>query len=85
VPPVIEGEAAFLRVALDLLPPEPWNGEIWPAWTEALSGATGRDGEALIAPLRLALTGEDHGPDLAALLPLIGRARAALRLQVAAA
>jgi glutamyl-tRNA synthetase len=35
-------------------------------------------------PLRLALTGEDHGPDLKSLLPLIGRLRAAQRLQVAA-
>jgi glutamyl-tRNA synthetase len=31
-------------------------------------------------PLRLALTGRQHGPELAALLPLIGRARALRRL-----
>ncbi len=33
-------------------------------------------------PLRLALTGEDHGPELAGLLPLIGRARVASRLRL---
>ncbi len=82
VPPVIEGEGAFLRTALELLPPEPWNGHVWDSWTGALAQATGRDGAET---LRLALTGEDHGPDLAALLPLMGRARAARRLQVAAA
>ena len=85
VPPVIDGEGGFLRTALALLPPEPWDGGVWDAWTAALTEATGRDGEALTDPLRLALTGEDHGPDLATLLPLIGRARAAPRLQVAAA
>ncbi len=36
-------------------------------------------------PLRLALTGLEHGPDLAGLLPLIGRERAARRLSGAAA
>ena len=85
VPPVIEGEGAFLRAALANLPPEPWDHDVWAVWTEALTQATGRATEALCEPLRLALTGEDHGPDLAALLPLIGRARAAQRLHVAAA
>jgi glutamyl-tRNA synthetase len=36
----------------------------------------------LFAPLRLALTGEEHGPELATLLPLIGRTRAATRLRL---
>lgn len=84
VPPVIEGESAFLRLALDLLPPEPWDAQVWSTWTAALQERTGRRGKALFLPLRLALTGEDHGPDLKTLLPLIGRPRAAARLQVAA-
>ncbi|CAH2604902.1 Glutamate--tRNA ligase 2 [Rhodovastum atsumiense] len=83
VPPVIEGEGAFLRTALATLPPEPWDEMVWDAWIGALARATGRDGEALAQPLLLALTGEDHGPDLGALLPLIGRARAAQRLEIA--
>ncbi len=85
VPPVIEGAAEFLRTALDLLPPEPWDGHVWAHWTGALKEATGRKGRALYLPLRLALTGEDHGPELRELLPLMGRARAAHRLQLAAA
>jgi glutamyl-tRNA synthetase len=84
VPPVIEGEASFLHTARDLLPQEPWDGEVWTTWTKALKEATGRTGKKLFMPLRLALTGEDHGPELKALLPLIGRARAASRLAVAA-
>ena len=78
------GEGEFLRAALDALPPEPWDATTWTGWTGALKAATGRKGRALFLPLRLALTGEDHGPDLHALLPLIGRDRAAQRLRMAA-
>ena len=85
VPPVIEGEAAFLAAALATLPAEPWDAKVWETWTEALKARTGRRGKALFLPLRLALTGEDHGPDLRTLLPLIGRTRTAERLRVAAA
>ena len=83
VPPVVEGEAEFLRRAAEMLPAEPWDDAVWTTWTDALKAETGRKGKALFMPLRLALTGEDHGPELRALLPLIGRARAAGRLVVA--
>jgi glutamyl-tRNA synthetase len=82
VPPVQEGEGDFLAAALAALPPEPWDGATWGGWTGALKASTGRKGKALFLPLRLALTGEEHGPDLATLLPLIGRDRAALRLRL---
>ena len=84
VPPVLEGEGEFLTAALAALPPEPWDGATWAAWTGALKAATGRKGKTLFLPLRLALTGEEHGPDLATLLPLIGREKAALRLRLSA-
>ena len=84
VPPLIEGEASFLRQAAEMLPPEPWDGDVWRSWTDGLKQASGRKGRALFMPLRLALTGEDHGPELRELLPLIGRARAEQRLQLAA-
>ena len=82
VPPEIP-EPELLTTALELLPPELWHDSVWQDWTAALAEATGRSGEALALPLRLALTGEDGGPDMAALLPLIGRARAAQRLHAA--
>jgi glutamyl-tRNA synthetase len=84
VPPVIDGETEFLRIALETLPPEPWGSAVWTTWSDALKQSTGRAGKRLILPLRLALTGEDDGPALQALLPLIGRSRAAQRLVVAA-
>jgi glutamyl-tRNA synthetase len=83
VPPEIN-ERNLLMTALQLLPQEPWHGDVWRDWTEALASATGRNDGSLTEPLRLALTGEDLGPELRDLLPLIGRARTANRLQVAA-
>ena len=82
IPPVLEGESEFLRDALTHLPPEPWTTSTWSTWTGALKEASGRRGRALFAPLRMALTGEDHGPELAALLPLIGHDRTASRLRL---
>ena len=58
-----------------------WAGDPWHALTGRLKALTGRKGKALFLPLRLALTGRDQGPDMAALLPLIGRARAVERLR----
>jgi glutamyl-tRNA synthetase len=74
-------DAALCGQAAALLPPEPWDGETWGQWSEAVKRATGAKGKALFAPLRLALTGREHGPELKLLLPLIGRARALARLE----
>ena len=79
VEPVIT-DAAFASRAAELLPAEPFDAGTWKAWTQAVSAATGAKGKALFMPLRQALTGLDHGPELAALLPLIGRERAVKRL-----
>lgn len=79
IEPVRE-DADYLREAAAALPPEPWGADTWRIWTDALKGRTGRKGRALFHPLRLALTGRDRGPELAALLPLIGREKALARL-----
>lgn len=79
-PVVSEEERGFIAEAKSLLPPEPWDSSTWKAWTEAVKTATGRKGKPLFMPLRLALTGLDHGPELAQLLPLIGREKALERL-----
>jgi glutamyl-tRNA synthetase len=60
-----------------------WTHNPWHALTTALKAATGRKGRALFLPLRLALTGLDHGPDMGELLPLIGEEEARRRLQAA--
>ncbi len=66
-------DTAFLRTAFDLLPEEPWGASVWKEWTNAVKKATERKGKALFMPLRLALTGLESGPELADLLPLLGR------------
>jgi len=59
-------------------------GADWAALTAALKEQTGRKGKPLFLPLRQALTGHDHGPEMVALLPLIGRDAALERLRAAA-
>ena len=76
----VREDPAFLDEAEALLPAEPWSQTVWATWSALLKAKSGRKGKALFHPLRLALTGRDAGPDLAALLPLIGRAKAAARL-----
>ncbi|WAC27072.1 glutamate--tRNA ligase [Ancylobacter sp. SL191] len=84
--PVIAPEDAdFLAQAAELLPPEPWDEGVYAAFLAAVKPASGRAGKSLFHPLRLALTGASSGPELKALLPLIGRARAIARLKGEAA
>ena len=70
----------FIAEAKRHLPPAPWDAATWKIWTDALKSATGRKGKELFMPLRLALTGLDHGPEMAQLLPLIGRQKVLERL-----
>ena len=70
----------FVNNAPKDLPVEPWDSTTWKIWTDALKTSSGRKGKQLFMPLRLALTGLDHGPELAALLPLIGRQKVLDRL-----
>lgn len=79
IAPIIE-DPAYLAVAAETLPEGAWDRTTWTAWTAALKARTGRKGKDLYHPLRLALTARDSGPELAALLPLIGRPRAMARL-----
>lgn len=79
ITPVIENPE-LLQQAVTLLPPAPWGAETWGQWTKAIQGATGAKGRALFHPLRLALTGQETGPELKTLLPLIGPERTRARL-----
>ena len=80
--PALETEDwAYLAQAAEILA---GGAADWKALTTALKEATGRKGKPLFMPLRLALTGRDHGPDMAALLPVIGHEVAIARLRAAA-
>ncbi|MEL6618311.1 MAG: glutamate--tRNA ligase [Pseudomonadota bacterium] len=70
--PVIDDEdRAFVSEALALLPEGPFDATTWGTWTGAVKEATGRKGRGLFMPLRKALTGQAHGPDMGALMPLL--------------
>lgn len=81
-PPEFSAEdRAFLAEAAAALA---WGEDPWGTLTATLKQTTGRKGRALFLPLRQALTGMDHGPDMGELLPLIGETEARTRLQAAA-
>ena len=79
-PDLNEEDWAFVKAAPQHLPEGAFDSDTWSTWTNALKAATGRKGKQLFMPLRIALTGQRHGPDLGQLLPLIGRERTLARL-----
>ncbi len=68
-PVVDEADRDFVAQALALLPAQPWTTATWGEWTGAVKAATGRKGKDLFMPLRKALTGQAHGPDMSELMP----------------
>ena len=74
-------DISFVKAAADLLPPEPWDETTWQEWTQKIKEKEGYKGKDLFLPLRLALSGLDHGPELKKMLPLIGRERVLKRLK----
>ncbi|MEZ5791168.1 MAG: glutamate--tRNA ligase [Nitratireductor sp.] len=79
--PVIDSEDRdFLVEAKAMLPAGDVTSATWSAWTTAVKEKTGRKGRGLFMPLRKALTGMEHGPDMGAILPIIGRERILARL-----
>lgn len=80
-PGIVEAaDAEFLREAICLLPPEPWGASTYTQWISEVKAKSGRAGKTLFRPVRMALTGREHGPELAGLLPLMGRMRVCARL-----
>ena len=73
-------DADYLSEAAKTAAQIDWSADPWHALTNALKASTGRTGKALFMPLRRGLTGLDHGPDMATLLPLIGKDAAVGRL-----
>ncbi len=71
----------FTAAAAELLPEEPYDHDSWKDFTDKVKDQTGRKGKSLFMPLRLALTGLSHGPELKYLLPLMGKERAYGRLK----
>lgn len=70
-PVIADEDREFVAQAVALLPPQPWDATTWGTWTAAVKEATGRKGKGLFMPLRLALTGQARGPEMADVLSLM--------------
>ncbi|WP_417729401.1 glutamate--tRNA ligase [Roseovarius sp.] len=70
-PVIDEEDREFVAQAMALLPEGPYDAGTWGSWTSAVKEATGRKGKGLFMPLRKALTGQLHGPEMAQVLPLL--------------
>lgn len=77
-------DRAFIAQAALHLPVGEITADTWSVWTGTLKTETGRKGKGLFMPLRKALTGMEHGPEVGPLIVLMGRERVLARLQAAA-
>ncbi|MGR3372253.1 MAG: glutamate--tRNA ligase, partial [Pseudooceanicola nanhaiensis] len=75
-PEIAEEDREFIAEAMALLPEGPYDGESWGKWTAEVKEKTGRKGKGLFMPLRKAVTGQAHGPDMSQVLPLMQVIRA---------
>jgi glutamyl-tRNA synthetase len=76
-PPIPSGAARLIHAARAALPAEPWTDATWAEWLALIPENASTDNAA---QLRLILTGEEQGPELSDLMPLIGRSRVLERL-----
>lgn len=76
-----DDDKEYTSNAADLLPPGPWNENTFNDWIAKVKESTDRKGKTLFMPLRQALTGMDHGPELPVLLPLLGPDKTKERLK----
>lgn len=83
VPELDEDDRAFAAAAAEAADQVDWSREPWRELTEALKASTGRKGKPLFMPLRLILTGREHGPEMSGLAKRIGKDRALARLRAA--
>ncbi|MER5172727.1 glutamate--tRNA ligase [Thioclava sp. GXIMD2076] len=75
-PLIDEEDRAFVTEALAILPEAPFTETTWKDWTTAVKAQSGRKGKGLFMPLRKAVTGMEHGPDMGELMPLLHKVRA---------
>jgi len=81
--PAASEDRELIAAAAEAVAELDWAGTPWAELVAGLKASTGRAGKALFLPLRRALTGRDSGPEMAAMLPLIGRDEAGARLRAA--
>lgn len=81
----VKQDRSFIATALETMPESPWDETTWNIWSSRIKEKTGLSGKALFMPLRLALTAQEHGPEMKKIILDIGRERASHRLKEAQA
>jgi glutamyl-tRNA synthetase len=76
-----ESDKEFLRQAASLLPENSEDENCWNLWLNEIKQKTTRKGKDLFMPIRLALSGKEHGPELKLLVNLIKREEILKRLK----
>ncbi|MBI2706894.1 MAG: glutamate--tRNA ligase [Proteobacteria bacterium] len=74
---------SLLETAEHFLPLEPWDESTFSTWMGEVKAETDLKGKELFMPIRHALTGQEHGPELKDLILLMGRSKVLTRLQTA--
>ncbi|MEO1537073.1 MAG: glutamate--tRNA ligase [Pseudomonadota bacterium] len=72
-PIIADEDREFITAAFDMLGAPPYTADTWSTWTTAVKEATGRKGKSLFMPLRLAITGQQRGPEMADVMPLLAK------------
>ncbi|MBD5405516.1 glutamate--tRNA ligase [bacterium] len=80
-PALSSDERSFLNTALSSLPVGDFDENTMKIWANAIMDATGKKGRDLYHPIRLCLTGIEYGPEMTALLPLMGRDKVIERIK----
>jgi glutamyl-tRNA synthetase len=74
--------AHFLQLAATLLPSNTTHPDAWSIWLNSIKQATNKQGKEIFQPIRLALTGKEHGPELKHIINLISREQIIFRLTI---
>ena len=75
-----ESDKDFLQLAASLLPQDTKDANCWSIWLDQIKAKTTRKGKELFMPIRLALSGKEHGPELKFLVNFIKREEILRRL-----
>jgi glutamyl-tRNA synthetase len=75
-----ESDKDFLKTASNFLPNDTNDENCWQNWLSEIKKNTDRKGKELFMPIRLALSGKEHGPEIKHLVNLISRDEILARL-----
>ena len=73
-------DSDYMKLAESLLPHEPWDEDTWGKWISSIKEVSDKKGKDLFLPLRMAITGQNYGPELKNIILLMGYDKIKYRL-----